>query len=104
MIRCLQAESRQRGVVSLEAVALPVEELVLPAGSVDLVVSSYALHHLRDADKARLISAASGWLRPGGRLIIADMMLGRGGSAETARSSGPRSRRWPARAPAAGGE
>ncbi len=80
MIRRLQAESRQRGVVSLEAVALPVEELVLPAGSVDLVVSSYALHHLRDADKARLISAASGWLRPGGRLIIADMMLGRGGS------------------------
>jgi 2-polyprenyl-3-methyl-5-hydroxy-6-metoxy-1,4-benzoquinol methylase len=80
MIRRLQAESRQRGVVSLKAVALPVEELVLPAGSVDLVVSSYALHHLRDADKARLISAASGWLRPGGRLIIADMMLGRGGS------------------------
>jgi SAM-dependent methyltransferase len=80
MIRRLQAESRQRGAVSLEAVALPVEELVLPGGSVDLVVSSYALHHLRDADKARLVSAASGWLRPGGRLIIADMMLGRGGS------------------------
>ncbi len=79
MVRRLQSESRQCAV-SLEAVVLPVEELVLPAGSADLVVSSYALHHLRDADKARLVSAASGWLRPGGRLIIADMMLGRGGS------------------------
>ena len=80
MVRQLQAEARQRGVASLDALALPVEELVLPAGSVDLVVSSYALHHLRDADKVRLVSAASGWLRPGGRMIIADMMIGRGGS------------------------
>jgi 2-polyprenyl-3-methyl-5-hydroxy-6-metoxy-1,4-benzoquinol methylase len=80
MVRQLQAEARQRGVTSLDALAMPVEELVLPAGSVDLVVSSYALHHLRDADKARLVAAACGWLRPGGRMIIADMMIGRGGS------------------------
>ena len=59
---------------------MPIEELVLPAQSVDLVVSSYALHHLRDADKARLVSAAYRWLRPGGRLVVADMMFGRGGS------------------------
>ncbi len=62
-------------------VALPIEELDLPPASVDLIVSSYALHHLRDADKARLATAAYSWLRPGGRIIIADMMFGRGGSA-----------------------
>ncbi len=53
----------------------------MPAGSIDLIVSSYALHHLRDPDKAKLVTAAYGWLRPGGQLAIADMMFGRGGSA-----------------------
>ena len=81
MVRRLRDEARRRGLASLEVIALPVEELDLPPASVDLVVSSYALHHLRDPDKSRLVSAAYGWLRPGGRIVIADMMFGRGGSA-----------------------
>ncbi len=80
MVRRLRSEARRRGALTVDALALPVEELVLPPGSVDLVVSSYALHHLRDPDKARLVSAAYGWLRPGGRLVVADMMFGRGAS------------------------
>ena len=80
MIGRLQSQARQRGLRNLDSLALPIEDLVLPAGSADVVVSSYALHHLRDADKARLVCAAYGWLRPGGRLIIADMMFGRGAS------------------------
>jgi 2-polyprenyl-3-methyl-5-hydroxy-6-metoxy-1,4-benzoquinol methylase len=80
MVRRLQSKARWQGMQNLEVLATPVEDLVLPAESVDLVVSSYALHHLRDPDKARLILAAAGWLRPGGRLVIADMMFGRGTS------------------------
>jgi 2-polyprenyl-3-methyl-5-hydroxy-6-metoxy-1,4-benzoquinol methylase len=80
MIRWLKSEARKRGASSLEGLALPIEELVLPPASVDLVVSSYALHHLRDSDKARLVAAAYGWLRPGGRVVVADMMFGRGTS------------------------
>lgn len=80
MIRRLQSEASEHGATSLDGLALPIEELVLPPGSVDLVVSSYALHHLRDPDKARLVTTAYGWLRPGGRLVVADMMFGRGGS------------------------
>jgi len=80
MVRRLRSEARRRSASGLEGLALPIEELVLPPGSVDLVVSSYALHHLRDPDKARLVSAAYGWLRPGGRLVVADMMFGRGTS------------------------
>lgn len=80
MVRHMQSEARRAGVTRLEGLAMPIEELVLPQESVDLIVSSYALHHLRDADKARLVSAAFGWLRPGGRLVVADMMFGRGGS------------------------
>ena len=52
----------------------------LPAGSADLVVSSYALHHLRNDDKRALAAEAARWLRPGGRIVIADMMFGRGAS------------------------
>lgn len=78
MIRQQRARARQHGLLNIELLDLPIEELKLPPGSVDLVVSSYALHHLRDADKARLVSAAYSWLRPGGRLLIADMMFGRG--------------------------
>jgi 2-polyprenyl-3-methyl-5-hydroxy-6-metoxy-1,4-benzoquinol methylase len=80
MIGSLQAEAERQHLPTLRGLATPVEELALPPDSVDLVVSSYALHHLRDADKARLISSAAEWLRPGGRIVIADMMLGRGGS------------------------
>ncbi len=82
MANALLAEAHRRPVWrSLTGSRLPIEELELAPASVDLVVSSYALHHLRDADKARLVTAAFEWLRPGGRLVIADMMLGRGGSA-----------------------
>lgn len=80
MISRLRSEAARLGVTRLDALAMPIEQVVLPPESVDLVVSSYALHHLRDADKARLVTAVYGWLRPGGRLVIADMMFGRGAS------------------------
>src|SRR5487761_1097569 len=80
MVRQLEAQALSEGAGSLEGLAIPIEELSLPAESVDLVVRSYALHHLRDPDKARLVTSAFTWLRPGGRLLVADMMFGRGGS------------------------
>src|SRR5215469_12824488 len=81
MANRLQAEAGRRGLRSVSAVAVPIEKLALQPETFDLIVSSYALHHLRDAEKARLVQACYQWLRPGGRLVIADMMLGRGGSA-----------------------
>jgi SAM-dependent methyltransferase len=77
----LQAEAERRGLRSITAVAMPIEKLVLEPETFDVIVTSYALHHLRDPDKARLVQACYQWLRPGGRLVIADMMLGRGASA-----------------------
>ena len=78
----LRAAALQRGLVGLEVLARPVEGLTLPIGRADLIVTSYALHRLRDVDKQRLIAAAFHWLRPGGTLIVADMMFGRGGSSQ----------------------
>lgn len=82
MARRLHDNALGRSLAGLDVLATPIENLSLPAQSVDLIVTSYALHHLRDADKDRLVAAAYHWLRPGGRLIIADMMFGRGGTSQ----------------------
>lgn len=65
------------GIRSIELVESPIETLDLPPRSLDLVVSNYTLHHLRDVDKARLLRRSFDWLKPGGRLVIGDMMFGR---------------------------
>lgn len=74
----LETMARQRALTGLEVLNRPVDCLSLPAGGADLIVTSYALHRLRDADKQRLVTAAYHWLRPGGTFIVADMMFGRG--------------------------
>jgi len=82
MIARLEVNARDRSLAGVEGIALPVENLSLPAQSFDLVVTSYALHHLRDSDKNRVVSAAYRWLRPGGTLVVADMMFGRGATSQ----------------------
>ncbi|MDA8322301.1 MAG: class I SAM-dependent methyltransferase [Actinomycetota bacterium] len=82
MIERLAEKAKERSLPNLEGLATPVEDLSLPEGSIDLIVTSYALHHLRDPDKARLVSTAYTWLRPGGTLVVADMMFGRGGTSQ----------------------
>jgi ubiquinone/menaquinone biosynthesis C-methylase UbiE len=78
MIDRLVASAEPRALIAVETLMTPIERLSLPTESVDLIVSSYALHYLRDVDKARLIAAAYYWLRPGGTMVVADMMFGRG--------------------------
>jgi len=48
---------------------------------VDLIMSNYLLNHLRDADERRLIKRSLHWLSRGGRLVIGDIMFGRGADA-----------------------
>ncbi len=81
MIDLLEANAQRAGVHNVVGRAAAVEQLEIAEGSVDLVVSNYVLHHLRDEDKARLVQKAATWLRPGGRLVVGDMMFGRGGNA-----------------------
>lgn len=78
MLEALQAEARRRGIDNVECRVADLATFDLPAASVDVVVSNYALHHLTDPDKAVLLGRACRWLRPGGRLVVADMMFGRG--------------------------
>ncbi|HKH89091.1 MAG TPA: class I SAM-dependent methyltransferase [Acidimicrobiales bacterium] len=81
MIALLLQNAEREGVSNVEGRAVPIERLGLPENSVDLVVSNYALHHLRDRDKQVAVDEAVKWLRPGGKLVIGDMMFGRGGDA-----------------------
>ncbi len=78
LLEHLTNKAALRGVANIEALTHPIETLDLSPSSVDLVVSNYALHHLRDIDKKRLMRRCYTWLRPGGQLIVGDMMFGRG--------------------------
>lgn len=80
MLDELRDAARDKGITNVEVRVADLADFDLPAASVDVVVSNYALHHLTDADKSALLARAHEWLKPGGRLVIADMMFGRGGS------------------------
>jgi len=47
----------------------------LPAGPFDLVVSALAVHHLESADKRLLFRRIAEALEPGGRFILADVVV-----------------------------
>jgi len=85
MVDALEKEAADRGLRNVRCLVEDLATIDLPPRSLDLVVSNYALHHLRDPDKRALVGRAVRWLRPGGRIIIADMMFGRGGSANDRR-------------------
>ena len=53
-----------------------MRRIPLPDESVDLVVSSYAFHHLGDDGKELAAAEALRVLRPGGRIFVIDMMFG----------------------------
>jgi SAM-dependent methyltransferase len=78
MTTALRIQADAQGLDNVTTRAVAAEALELRPASFDVVVSNYALHHLRDRDKASLVRSAAVWLRPGGRLVIGDMMFGRG--------------------------
>lgn len=47
----------------------------LPEGSYDLVVSALTIHHLDDAGKSDLFRRVRDRLRPGGRFVLADVVI-----------------------------
>jgi tRNA (cmo5U34)-methyltransferase len=47
----------------------------LPPGPFDLVVSAFAVHHLDGAGKADLFRRIAASLRPGGRFVLADVVV-----------------------------
>ncbi|WP_433473664.1 class I SAM-dependent methyltransferase [Spirillospora sp. CA-142024] len=70
----LEARAAELGRSNIRTEAVPIAELVMPWQSCDLVISGFALHHCLDVDKRAIVSRIHRWLRPGGRLVIGDMM------------------------------
>jgi ubiquinone/menaquinone biosynthesis C-methylase UbiE len=80
MTASLAGRAARDGLENVSTRVSDLRDFDLSPASVDLIVSNYALHHLSDPDKRALVTRAARWLRPGGRLVIADMMFGRGAS------------------------
>jgi ubiquinone/menaquinone biosynthesis C-methylase UbiE len=75
MIEHLRAKARSAGFGNVETVVASAVSLPLVDATADLVVSNYCLHELRNGDKDRALSEAVRVLKPGGRLVLGDMMF-----------------------------
>ncbi len=71
----LRVKASSAGLENIETVLASAVSLPLVDEIADLVVSNYCLHELRPADKLRALSEARRVLKPGGRLVIGDMMF-----------------------------
>lgn len=71
----LRAKLHSAGIQNVEILVNTASELPLGDASVDVVMSNYCFHHLSDLDKQRALTEAWRVLRPGGRLVFADMMF-----------------------------
>ncbi len=66
------ASKRLRGIGNVELKRGALESLPIESGSVDLALTLLVLHYL--AEPSRAIEEASRILKPGGRLVVVDMM------------------------------
>jgi ubiquinone/menaquinone biosynthesis C-methylase UbiE len=75
MLQRLDDASAADGVNNVEPLLADLRRLPLEDESATLVVSNYAFHHLDDPGKELALAEARRILRPGGRLVICDMMF-----------------------------
>ncbi len=75
MVADIGRRARHAGIDNIIALCADARVLPLPDESIDLAVSSYALHHVDAEGKHESLDEAYRVLRPGGRLIVVDMMF-----------------------------
>ncbi len=75
MCRHLEARLSTDPLANIDVLVGTAVDLPLAVGSIDVVLSNYCLHHLTDADKRLALKEVRRVLRPGGRLVIGDMMF-----------------------------
>jgi SAM-dependent methyltransferase len=75
MCEHLEHKLATAGIQNVAVAVADAADIPVADGSVDVVVSNYCLHHLRDAHKRAALQEIMRILRPGGRLVIGDMMF-----------------------------
>jgi ubiquinone/menaquinone biosynthesis C-methylase UbiE len=75
MIDYLSTKAASGELDNVEAATATAVSLPLVDRSATLVVSNYCYHHLSDAEKERGLAEVFRVLRPGGRVVIGDMMF-----------------------------
>ena len=75
MLQRLDDTAAADGIHNVEIVEADLRQLPLEDESATLVVSNYAFHHLDHPGKELALAEARRILRPGGRLVICDMMF-----------------------------
>jgi ubiquinone/menaquinone biosynthesis C-methylase UbiE len=75
MLERLDDAAAADGVHNVEPLVADLRRLPLEDECATLVVSNYAFHHLDDPGKELALAEARRILRPGGRLVICDMMF-----------------------------
>lgn len=75
MVDYLRTKAASAGIDNIDVAVASAVSLPLVDGLADVVVSNYCFHHVDDAGKRRALQEAMRVLRPGGRLVFADMMF-----------------------------
>jgi ubiquinone/menaquinone biosynthesis C-methylase UbiE len=71
----LRVKAASAGLANVETVLASAESLPLVDAVADIVVSNYCMHELSDDGKQRALEEMMRVLKPGGRLVVGDMMF-----------------------------